>query len=127
MKRNNLLFTTISFVLLILFAGCSQQPNIDMSKALNEWREHFEGVETVAASFDGENTINLRVMVEEQLTQEKADLLFNQMLDSIIQYSNTSDVWDYYNGYFQIVSYDDGVIYEATKLIGENLNVISNK
>ncbi|WP_332698131.1 hypothetical protein [Halalkalibacter lacteus] len=127
MKRTYLIFTTLSIVLLILFAGCSQQPDIDMSKALDEWREHFEGVETVAASFDGESNIKLRVMVEEQLTQEEAVLLFNHMLDSIIEYSNSSDVWDNYNGYFEIVSYDDGMLYEATKLIGEDLDVITSE
>jgi hypothetical protein len=98
-----------------------------MSKALDEWREHFEGVETVAASFDGQNNIKLRIMVEEQLTQEEAVWLFNQILDSIIEYSDSSEVWDYYNGYFEIVSYDDGVLYEATKLIGEGLDFISSE
>ncbi|OLO38806.1 hypothetical protein BTR23_11125 [Alkalihalophilus pseudofirmus] len=126
MKQSNLLFISFS-LLLILFVGCSQQPDIDISKTLGEWRENVQGVETVAASFDGENTIKLRVMIEDYITEEEAVLLFNEMLDSIIDYSKQSEVWNYYNGYFDIVSYDDGVLYEATKLIGEDLDVFSKE
>ncbi|GAE37464.1 hypothetical protein [Halalkalibacter akibai] len=125
MKRTNVLFLGICFGFLILFAGCIQQPGIDMSKTLEEWREHFEGVEAVAASFDGENDIKLRVMVEDQLTEEEAVLLFNEILKSIVDYSSQPDVWKYYNGYFDIIRYDEGVIYEASKLIGKDLEVLS--
>ncbi|WP_088102864.1 hypothetical protein [Halalkalibacter urbisdiaboli] len=122
MRRKKIFSISIIFVFLIFFTGCSQKPDIDIDKTLEEWREPF-----VAASFDGESNINLRVMVDEELTEEEAVLLFNETLDSFKEHSNQSDVWEHYNGYIDIVSYDDGVLYEATKLIGENLDIISQK
>lgn len=47
------------------------------------------------------------------------------ILEVIAKYSNRSDVWDYYNGYFDIKNHDDGVIYEGEKLIDEELIVQS--
>ncbi|WP_047984367.1 IolE/MocC family protein [Ornithinibacillus californiensis] len=126
MKQTNILFFCVS-VVLILISGCSQQSDIDMSKTLEQWRASFEGAETVAAAFDGEKDIKLRMMVENQLTEEEAFLIFQEMLDSIDNYSNHSGVWTYYNGYFDIISYDDGVIYEATKRIGEDLVIKSRE
>nr|WP_106781238.1 hypothetical protein [Lysinibacillus timonensis] len=80
---------------------------------------------TTAAAFKGEN-IKFRLMVEEHPTEEEAIILFNKIIKSIAEYSNHSDVWDYYIGYFDIKSYD-GVIFEATKRLGEDLDVISKQ
>ncbi|MDQ0352499.1 hypothetical protein J2R98_002344 [Alkalibacillus filiformis] len=123
---NRKVMLPISFVLMIVFVGCSQQPDIDVSKTLDEWRESFESVEVVAASFDGEENIKIRLMVEEQITEDEAALLMDDIFESIIEYSNQPDVWDYYNGYFDIKSYDDGLLYEATQLKGEDLEIASD-
>ncbi len=49
--------------------------------------------------------------------------MFNNILDNFEKNSHTPEFWDYYNGYFDIKSYDKAVIYEATKIIGEDLKV----
>jgi hypothetical protein len=122
-------FISTLFVLLLLITSCNQQPNLDMSEALGKAEEalrELDEIETTAASFDGESDVKFRLMVEGHLTEEEAIILFNKILESIAQFSNHSDVWDYYNGYFDIKSYDNGVIYEASKLIGEDLDMLSN-
>ncbi|MBM4764585.1 hypothetical protein [Bacillus sp. B15-48] len=125
MKRKLLLFNFL-FALLFLTVACNQQADINMSEVLGQIEEdlrELDVVETTASSFDGESDIKFRLMVKEHLTEEEANILFNKILESIAQSSNHSDVWDYYNGYFDIKSYDKGVIYEATKVIGEDLKV----
>ncbi|MFS0574079.1 hypothetical protein AB1K83_00455 [Sporosarcina sp. 179-K 3D1 HS] len=115
---------------MLLISGCNQKPTLEMSEVLGQSGETFRGldeIETTAASFDGENDVKFRLMVEENLTEEEAIILFNKIIDSIVQYSNQSDVWDYYNGYFDIKSYENGVIYEATKLIGKDLDIMSKQ
>ncbi|NEU31232.1 hypothetical protein GN156_10615 [bacterium LRH843] len=117
------------FFLLLLIAGCNQQPNIDISEALGKTREtlrELDEIETTAASFDGERDIKFRLMVKKHPTEEEAIIFFNKILESIAQFSNRSDVWDHYNGYYDIMTYDIGVIYEATKLIGEELDIKLN-
>jgi hypothetical protein len=64
-------------------------------------------------------------MVEGTPTEEEATALFNEILGSFQEYSNHQDIWQYYNGYFDIKNYDVGVIYEAAKVIGEELKVAS--
>ncbi|MGJ9459872.1 hypothetical protein [Oceanobacillus sp. CF4.6] len=113
---------------LLLITGCNQQSNIDMVEVLgkteNTLRESEE-IETTASSFDGEKDVKFRLMVEENPTNEEATILFNEIIENIASYSNHSDVWDYYNGYFDIKSYDNRVLYEATKFKGEGLDVTS--
>lgn len=121
-------FISKVFVLLFLITGCDQKPTIDMSEALGKSREtlkNLDEIETVAAAFSGESDIKFRLMVEEYPTENETIILFNKIIESITQHSNHSDVWDYYDGYFDIKSYDHGVIYEATKLIGEDLDIVS--
>ncbi|WP_100407788.1 IolE/MocC family protein [Bacillus solitudinis] len=127
MKQLSFIGTVL--VLVLLVTDCNQQPNIDISKTLDQTREtlkELDDVETTAASFDGESDIKFRLMVEGHPTEEEAISLFNKILENITKSSTYSDVWDYYNGYFDIKSYDNGVIYEATKLIGEDFNISSN-
>ncbi|OIJ12611.1 hypothetical protein BKP35_10510 [Anaerobacillus arseniciselenatis] len=126
MKR--LFYISTAFILLVLITACNQQLDIDMSEALGKSQEtlrELDEIETTAASFNGESDVKFRLMVERHPTEEEAIILFNKILDSIAQYSNHSEVWNYYNGYFDIKSYDSGVIYEATKLIGEDLHILS--
>lgn len=66
-------------------------------------------------------------MVEDYPTVEEASRLFNQILDSFVKYSKNSNVWDNYNGYFDIKSYDGDVIYKANKLIGEDLQLVTKE
>ena len=127
MKRTNLFFITISILLLLLTAACGQQPDINISETLRKSEEFLrqsKEIDTTASSFDGKKDVNFRLMVEGHLTEEEAIILFNLIADSFVKYSNHPDIWDYYNGYFDIKSYDSGVIYEATKLIGEDLQVV---
>ncbi len=42
-------------------------------------------------------------MFEENPTEAEATILFNRILDVIVKYLNRSHVWDYYNGYFNIM------------------------
>lgn len=62
-------------------------------------------------------------MIDREITEAEANLLLNQVLDVIVQHSNHPDMWDDYNGYFDIRNYTHGVIYEGTKLIGEDFKI----
>lgn len=101
---------------------------IDVVQVLIKSREllnQLAEVETSAASYDGKKEIKFRLMVEKKITEAEAASLFNQILDSIINYSNDENIWDDYNGYFDINSYDEDIVYKATKLINEDL-VVNN-
>lgn len=126
MKR--LFFISTAFILLVLITACNQQPDIDMSEALGKSQEtltELDEIGTTAASFNGESDVKFRLMVDGQPTEEEAISLFNKVLESITKSSNHSEVWNYYDGYIDIKSYDSGVIYEANKLIGEDLQILS--
>lgn len=118
----------ISNIFLFLIVGCSQQPDIDISSTIGKSEDYFaqlEEIETTASAFDGKKDVKFRLMVEGTLTEEEAIILFNEILDRFKEYSNHQEIWEYYNGYFDIKNYDDGVIYEATKVIDEELKVVS--
>ncbi|WP_078549233.1 IolE/MocC family protein [Litchfieldia alkalitelluris] len=119
----------IAIILLFSIVGCSQQPDIDISSIIGKSEDYFrqlEEIETTASAFDGKRDVKFRLMVEGPLTEEEATILFNEILDRFKEYSsNHQEIWDYYNGYFDIKNYDDGVIYEATKVIDEELKVVS--
>ncbi|AOM83635.1 hypothetical protein BBEV_2294 [Salisediminibacterium beveridgei] len=89
-----------------------------MSEALEKSKGtliEFDEIETAAASFNGENDVKFRLKVEDEPTEEEAIILFNEVLDSITDSADHSELWQYYNAYFDIKSYDSGVIYEAIK------------
>ncbi|WP_152602449.1 hypothetical protein [Planococcus sp. CAU13] len=122
-------FIGAMLVLILIITGCNQQPNIDITDVLiqtSEAIEELDGVETTATSFDGESDVKFRIMVEGHLTEKEAEFLFDQVLENIRKLSNHSDVWNYYNGYFDIKNYDDMVKYEATKIMGEPFAISSN-
>ncbi|MCW3491615.1 IolE/MocC family protein [Dethiobacter alkaliphilus] len=130
MKRNNLLFISAAITLLLFVTGCNQQPDIKMNEALVESQEllrQSDKIETTASAFDGKQNVRFRLMVEEQPSEEEAAILFNKILESVIYFSNRLEAWDYYNGHFDIKTYDNGVVYEATKLIGKDLEIVNIK
>lgn len=80
---------------MLLITGCNQKPTIDMIEVLGQSEETLRGldeVETTVASFDGESDVKFRLMVEEHPTKEEAIILFNKIKESVVQYSNHSDV-----------------------------------
>ena len=125
MKMLNIL---LSFMVLLFVSGCNEKSEVDISNLMGKTEDYFKQlaeVDTVATSFDGKKDITFRMMVEGTPTEEQAQALFNEVLISFEKYSNQSELWDDYNGYFDIKNYDDGVIYEASKIIGEELKIIS--
>lgn len=126
---NRVSLCAFSFILLFLTIACSQEASIDMIDTLGKSEEYFrelEEIDTTAAASDGKKKeVKFRLMVDGHPSEPEATTLFNDIMDVIVKYSNRSDVWDYYNGYFDIKNYDIGVIYEDTKLIGEDLKVES--
>lgn len=130
MRKGAFFLTVISFLILLLTVACNDKTDINIGDTLDKAREilnESEVIETVAASFDGENKINFRLMVEEDLTTGNATTLFEQILDSMRKNSGDIDIWDSYQGHFDIMSYDKGIIYVATKLIGETLTVVAKE
>lgn len=118
----------LSFISIFLTVSCSRDTSIDISDAVGKSEDYFrnlDGIAATASSFDGNKDLKFRLMVKGNLTEAEATVLFKSILDVIAKYSNHSDVWDYYNGYFDIKNYDHGVVYEGTKLIGEDLKVQS--
>lgn len=127
MKKNNVI-CIISFIFLFLIVGCSQQSDIDISGTIGkseDYLKQLEEIETTASAFDGKKDVKFRLMVKGTPTEEEATVLFNKILDSFKKCSNHQEIWAYYNGYFDIKNYDEGVIYEATKVIDEELKVVS--
>lgn len=123
MKRKLLLFTFL-FTFLLL-TTCNQQPEIDISKTVRMTEGYFrqlDEISTTASSFS-EEQVKFRLMVEKHPSQQEARTMFNNILDNLEKNSHTPKFWDYYNGYFDITSYDKGVIYEAYKVIGKELKV----
>ncbi|WP_246943588.1 hypothetical protein [Bacillus pinisoli] len=121
-------FILICSVILILMAGCNPKPQFDISEILNQSEEKlnkFEDIETTASAFNGKEDIKFRIMVEGTPSEEEAIVLFNKILDSLKEFSNHENFWSYYNGYFDIKNYDEGVIYEATKMKTEKIKVMS--
>lgn len=124
MKRKVLLFYFL-FTLLLILVACNRQPEIDVSKSVGMTEDYFRqigDISTTAVSYNKEQ-IKFRLMVEKHPSQEEANAMLNNIVNNLEKNSGTPDFWDYYNGYFDIKSYDKGVLYEATKLIGENLKV----
>ncbi|WP_409342556.1 hypothetical protein [Paenibacillus sp. MBLB4367] len=122
----------IVFVLLLisflLTVSCTKKTSIDIGDAVVKTEDSFrklDGIATTASSFNGEKDVKFRLMVEGNLTEAEATKLFRRILDTIAEFSNRPNVWDYYNGYFDIKNYDHGILYEGTKLIGEDLKVQS--
>ncbi|MBP3962862.1 hypothetical protein [Paenibacillus lignilyticus] len=124
MNRMNLFI--LSIILLVVTVACNEKTNIDIGDAVGKTEHDFrqlQEIETTASSFDGKKTVKFRLMVEGHPTEAEASILFNRILDTVAKYSNRPDVWEYYEGYFDIKNYDEGVIYEGIKLIGEDLKV----
>ncbi|GAA0336046.1 hypothetical protein GCM10008967_28050 [Bacillus carboniphilus] len=95
---------------------------IDALEKTEKTLRGINGIETTASSFDG-GKVNFRLMIRQDLSKEEAIPLFNKILESIDQSSNELDIWQHYVGNFDIKSFEKGVIYEATKLIGGDLVV----
>ncbi|MBD8035862.1 hypothetical protein H9635_03850 [Solibacillus sp. A46] len=115
-------------VVLLIISGCSEKSEMDILDTLTKTEEHFKQlseVDTVATSFDGKKDIKFRIMVEGTLTEKQAQTLFEEILNNLKKYSNQSKFWNSYNGYFDIKNYDNGVIYEATKIIGADLKIVT--
>jgi hypothetical protein len=104
MKNLNLLF--IAIVLLLFTVACSHKPDINLGETIGKTEEflrQLEEIDSTSSSFNGKRDIYFRLMVNEHPTEE-AIKLFNQILDNFVIYSNHTDVWNYYNGYFDIKS-----------------------
>ena len=100
--------------------------NINISEALGKAEElltQSDKVDITAAAFDGSKNIKFRLMVEKEPSEAEAIILFNKILDSFVSYTNRPGFWNYYNGYFDIKSYESGVIYEAEKMPGKELEI----
>lgn len=116
----------LSSISLFLTVSCSQETSIDIDDAVVKSEKYFrqlDEIATTASSYDGKKDLKFRLMVKGNPTETEATIFFNRILDVIANYSNHSDIWDFYNVYFDITNYDQGVIYEGTKLIGEDLKV----
>lgn len=118
----------LMLISLLLTVSCTKKPSIDIGVAVGKTEDYFRklnGIATTASSFDGKEDIKFRLMIKGNLTETEATKLFRSIMDTIAEFSDRADVWDYYNGYFDIKNYDHGVIYEGTKLIDEDLKVQS--
>ncbi|MFC3770989.1 hypothetical protein [Paenibacillus sp. GCM10012303] len=122
----------MAFVLLLisflLTVSCTKITSIDIGEAVVKAEDSFrklDGIDTTASSFNGEKDVKFRLMIKGNLTEAEANKLFRRILDTIAEFSNRPNVWDYYNGYFDVKNYDHGILYEGTKLIGEDLKVQS--
>lgn len=127
MIRVKIISTLISMVFFL--SACAHKPDINISDTLGESEvqlQKLDNVKTTSSSFDGKNNITFRLMVEGYSSRVEAEKLFNETLNTIAANSNHLDLWNYYNAYFDIKSYDKGILYEGTKPIGSNEIKIKN-
>jgi hypothetical protein len=106
-------------VAFFIIVDCSKQPNYKVNEAIAKSEDSmskFDNVDTTVSAVNGKK-IKFRIMVNEQPTVEEATELFNKVLNDIEKYLAQSRLWDYYEGYFDIKTYESGVIYKATKHI----------
>lgn len=104
-------------------SACGHKPDINVSDALGKSEvqlQKLDNVKVTASSFDGKNNISFRLMVEGYPSRDEAEKLFNETLNTIATNSNHLDLWNYYNAYFGIKSYDEGILYEGIKPIGNS-------
>ncbi len=123
MKRRFLLLNLLS--LLLLAVACNQKPEIDISKTVGLTEDHFrqlDKISTSSAAYDKEE-VKFRLMVEKPPSKEEASAMFKEILNKLEKNSHTSEFWNYYNGHFDIKSYENGVIFEANKTIGEDMKI----
>lgn len=122
MKNSLILFVVL---LTLTLNGCDQQPDLDVSKAVALTEIDFrqlDEISTTAASYNKEQ-VKFRLMVEKHPSFKEAVNLFRDVLNKLEEGSGNSEFWDYYHGHFDIKSYDEGVIFEATKEIGKELEI----
>ena len=68
---------------IIVTVACSEKSNIDIGVALGKTEDYFrqsEGKETTASAFDGKKDIKFRLMIDGDLSEEDAALLFNRIM-----------------------------------------------
>lgn len=120
---------SIYFISILLFiVGCSQKPAINVAKVEADVENHLnqlDEVEIALSTFNGDENIKFRLMVEGYPTENEVTILFNEILESFEKYSNQENFWMHYNGYSDIKNYEDGVIYEGSKLIDKEIKIIS--
>lgn len=123
----------IGSLLFALTAACTDNdhdPEITMLEAVEKSREEImdlEKVDRATTSFDGESFIQFRLMTEEIPAEEEAERLFKIVIDTIEENSQRPDVWENYDGVFDIRTYDDGIVYEAVHFSGRELNIESRR
>ncbi len=108
----------------MLITGCNQQSKINISEALTKTEKeisNLDKVESTVSAFGGKN-VKFRILMEEPPTKEDAIKLFNKTLDTISNFTNDSEIWNYYNAKLDI-SYGDEIKYEANKLADADLKV----
>lgn len=112
---------------LLFITGCSQKPDSTsinntlgkVEKQLNTTNE----IVTTASSYDGKSTIEFRLMVKGTHSKEAANKLFAKIVKGVKEKANRDDIWNYYNGQFNIKNYTNGVVYKATKIVGKSMVV----
>ena len=115
--------------MVFFLSACAHKPDINVSDTLGKSEvqlQKLDNVKTTASSFDGKNNITFRLMVEGYPSRDEAEKLFNETLNTIATNSNHLDLWNYYNAYFDIKSYDKGILYEGIKPIGSSEIKIRN-
>lgn len=130
-KQHSILKLLFGLLLFFLTAACTDNdPEITMLEAVEKSREEIADlaeVDRAATSFDGESFIQFRLMTEEVPTEEKAETLFNIVIDTIEENSQRPDVWESYDGVFDIRTYEDGIVYEAAHSSSGELNIESRQ
>lgn len=120
----------LSLIIVVIFtSACSNKPAFNIGDILAKSEvqlNKLDMVTTTASSFDGKTNISFRLMVEGNPSKEEAEKLFNETLNTIATNSNNQDFWNYYNAQFDIKSYENGILYIATKPIGSSKILIQN-
>ncbi|WML44556.1 hypothetical protein [Neobacillus sp. PS3-40] len=126
MKKRNLTFFLCFYLFsLFIIGGCSKPPEQDIGEAVSNSEDFYKkskGIDCVGA-FDGE-TEKLRLIFEEQPTDERSSKLIKGMLKTIEKYTNNTDTWDYYNAKLELAN-KSTVKFEGIKEAGKKLIVRS--
>ncbi len=121
MKKVMTLITITVLLLTVVTSACASRPDFDVAEITIRTENYYRQMDrAVASAYNGSN-VKFRLMVEGKPSEDEASALFNEIMALFDKYSGGQKFWDYYNGEFDLNSYDYGVVYTAEKRIGKEL------
>jgi hypothetical protein len=99
--------------LALVTSGCSKSIHYDVASALSKSEDvmnKYDMVQIVASSFDGDETIKLRILVKQQINNAQAKNLMTKYIDEINKNSHSKVSEPFFDRYLVRFNIIDGKI-----------------